>query len=107
MATIFGSPPPFSRRSKMIASTCARKFMAATTVGPQNVGSAKALNFNQKEANLEYTAALENVNEDLVVLSEKEAEFLPITTKAYLYLSGTPFRALATGEFIEEQIFNW
>ena len=32
---------------------------------------------------------------------------MPITTKAYLYLSGTPFRALATGEFIEEQIFNW
>jgi hypothetical protein len=32
---------------------------------------------------------------------------LPITTKAYLYLSGTPFRALASGEFIEEQIFNW
>jgi hypothetical protein len=27
--------------------------------------------------------------------------------RAYLYLSGTPFRALATGEFIEEQIFNW
>ena len=38
---------------------------------------------------------------------EKESEFLPITTKAYLYLSGTPFKALATGEFIEEQIFNW
>jgi hypothetical protein len=37
----------------------------------------------------------------------KESDFLPITTKAYLYLSGTPFRALATGEFIEEQIFNW
>jgi len=32
---------------------------------------------------------------------------MPITTNAYLYLSGTPFRALATGEFIEEQIFNW
>jgi hypothetical protein len=32
---------------------------------------------------------------------------LPITTNAYLYLSGTPFRAIATGEFIEEQIFNW
>ncbi len=38
---------------------------------------------------------------------EKESDFLPITTKAYLYLSGTPFKALATGEFIEEQIFNW
>jgi hypothetical protein len=31
---------------------------------------------------------------------------LPIT-QGYLYLSGTPFKALATGEFIEEQIFNW
>src|SRR5438270_2707581 len=47
------------------------------------------------------------MNEDISVLSEKETEFLPITTRAYLYLSGTPFRALATGEFIEEQIFNW
>lgn len=35
-----------------------------------------------------------------------EAE-MPITTSAYLYLSGTPFRAIASGEFIEEQIFNW
>jgi hypothetical protein len=61
----------------------------------------------KKEAKLEYTAGLEGVNEDLSVLSEKETEFLPITTKAYLYLSGTPFKALATGEFIEEQIFNW
>mgnify|MGYP006975396506 CR=1 FL=1 len=26
---------------------------------------------------------------------------------SYLYLSGTPFRAIASGEFIEEQIFNW
>ncbi len=61
----------------------------------------------KKEAKLEYTAGLENVNEDLGELSEKETEFLPLTTKAYLYLSGTPFKALATGEFIEEQIFNW
>ena len=61
----------------------------------------------KKEAKLEYAAELEGVNEDLSVLSEKESEFLPITTKAYLYLSGTPFKALATGEFIEEQIFNW
>lgn len=61
----------------------------------------------RKEASLEYAADLEDVNEDLSVLSESEAEFLPITTRAYLYLSGTPFKALATGEFIEEQIFNW
>jgi len=60
-----------------------------------------------KETRLEYATGLGKVNEDLGVLSEKETEFLPITTKAYLYLSGTPFKALATGEFIEEQIFNW
>ncbi|MBL8005329.1 MAG: GIY-YIG nuclease family protein [Candidatus Kapabacteria bacterium] len=36
-----------------------------------------------------------------------DEELMPITTKHYLYLSGTPFRAIASGEFIEEQIFNW
>lgn len=33
--------------------------------------------------------------------------FLQIETKYYLFLSGTPFRAINSGEFIEEQIFNW
>ncbi len=61
----------------------------------------------KKETDLEYTADLDDVNEDLGVLSVSETEFLPITTRAYLYLSGTPFKALSTGEFIEEQIFNW
>lgn len=32
---------------------------------------------------------------------------MPLTTDHYLYLSGTPFRAIASGEFIEEQIYNW
>lgn len=36
-----------------------------------------------------------------------DEEILPITSDHYLYLSGTPFRAIATGEFIEEQIYNW
>ena len=31
----------------------------------------------------------------------------PLKTKYYLYLSGTPFRAIESGEFIEEQIYNW
>ena len=34
-------------------------------------------------------------------------EIMPITSNRYLYLSGTPFRAINTGEFIEEQIYNW
>ena len=33
--------------------------------------------------------------------------FLPITAGHYLFLSGTPFRAINSGEFIEDQIYNW
>ena len=42
-----------------------------------------------------------------VGIQDYEEEILPITTDGYLYLSGTPFRAIASGEFIEEQIYNW
>lgn len=61
----------------------------------------------QKEAKLACADGLADINEDLTVHSQKESEFLPITTRTALYLSGTPFRALATSEFIREQIFNW
>ena len=40
-------------------------------------------------------------------IKEFDEGILPITTDHYLYLSGTPFRAIESGEFIEEQIFNW
>lgn len=36
-----------------------------------------------------------------------EEDLMPLQTSAYLYLSGTPFRAISSGEFIEEQIYNW
>ena len=55
----------------------------------------------------------EDVDFDQEKYSQEEAgnacneTFLPITTRHYLFLSGTPFRALNSGEFIEEQIFNW
>ena len=45
--------------------------------------------------------------EFLKELSEEIGDIMPITTDGYLYLSGTPFRAIASGEFIEEQIYNW
>jgi hypothetical protein len=61
----------------------------------------------KKEIAVEYNPELITYQEDFEELAHPEPEFLPITTKAYLYLSGTPFKALATGEFIEEQIFNW
>lgn len=64
-------------------------------------------NVAKRELEYEYNQGLEAFDEELDEYGNSEKEFLPITTKAYLYLSGTPFKALATGEFIEEQIFNW
>jgi hypothetical protein len=61
----------------------------------------------KKEVANEYGDELDVFDEALSELSGTEQNFLPISTKAYLYLSGTPFKALSTGEFIEEQIFNW
>jgi len=61
----------------------------------------------KQAAKLEYGGGLEQLNEDIGDCSAAESEVLPIRGRAYLYLSGTPFRALATGEFIEEQVFNW
>ena len=34
-------------------------------------------------------------------------EALPFTARRFLYLSGTPFRALTEGEFLEDQVYNW
>ncbi len=62
---------------------------------------------SREEERLEDAKKLRDRVADLQQPLEAETDFLPITTKAYLYLSGTPFKALATGEFIEEQIFNW
>ncbi|MBI2337536.1 MAG: GIY-YIG nuclease family protein [Deltaproteobacteria bacterium] len=52
---------------------------------------------DQKEIKFQEGAGIEYFDEAI----------MPITTNAYLYLSGTPFRAIASGEFIEEQIYNW
>ena len=52
----------------------------------------------------------EDVDEDLTNYNRGDAydeTWLPITTSHYLFLSGTPFRALNSGEFIEDQIYNW
>ena len=47
-----------------------------------------------------------DLEKDESLILDFEAEnFLKVNN--YLYLSGTPFRSLSTGEFTEEQIFNW
>lgn len=59
------------------------------------------------ELKAEFNESLKTFDKELDELDNAEQDFLPITTRAYLYLSGTPFKALTSGEFIEEQIFNW
>lgn len=61
----------------------------------------------KKETELEFGRELATFAEELEEFGSDEEAFVPIHAKAYLYLSGTPFKALATGRFIEEQIFNW
>jgi superfamily II DNA or RNA helicase len=70
----------------------------------------KAIALTNEEANIDsedkYYEELEkdgNINSDIADLET----FMPITTRGYLYLSGTPFRALNSGEFAEDQIFSW
>ena len=46
-------------------------------------------------------------NKEMEARETFDEGLMPLETKHYLYLSGTPFRAIASGEFIEEQIYNW
>jgi hypothetical protein len=51
-------------------------------------------------------AALDTPDLDEGFASTVEAQ-LALDVRHYLYLSGTPFRALTEGEFLEDQVFNW
>lgn len=68
--------------------------------------SAKKLFENEDEEHL-YEEETSDSDKAAMVANSIDETWLPISTKHYLYLSGTPFRALSNGEFIEEQIFSW
>lgn len=50
-------------------------------------------------------------DEDVAAVEEPDdivtEDDIGLTGRHYLYLSGTPFRAITNGEFTEDQIFNW
>lgn len=52
-------------------------------------------------------AEKEYTKKEIEAIEEYDEGLMPLKTHAYLYLSGTPFRAINSGEFIEDQIFNW
>lgn len=55
----------------------------------------------------EFSKDLEIFAEELEERGTDEDDFVPIHARSYLYLSGTPFKVLREGRFVEEQIFNW
>ncbi len=67
--------------------------------------NAKKLFESEDEENLDVFDQEKYIKEEAGNVQNEES--LPITTDHYLFLSGTPFRALNSGEFIEEQIFSW
>jgi hypothetical protein len=65
--------------------------------------------FTDEEDEFEKSDILDNDMEkkdEALINKEIEAKVFSIETKYKLYLSGTPYRAIATGEFIENQIFS-
>lgn len=72
--------------------------------------AARSLYLADKEAHLEGDAsekpALDTPDLDDDFTEDVESS-LEITVRNYLYLSGTPFRALMQGEFLEAEIYNW
>lgn len=61
----------------------------------------------KKEEALEFSDAAQIFAENREEQGFDEDAFVPIQARSYLYLSGTPFKVLNEGRFIEEQIFNW
>lgn len=53
------------------------------------------------------TPRLISATPDAGIDSDVSSEDLRLSARSYLYLSGTPFRALTEGEFNEDAIFNW
>ena len=78
--------------------------------GAWNDNAKSLLDLGDSEAKRRQTEEDEVMRESGIDVESGRAwddDNVPITGKHFLYLSGTPFRALATGEFMESQIFNW
>ena len=72
--------------------------------GAWRENSKKLFDKPDDEADIDFDAEKYSLEEAGNAYNES---FLPITTQHYLFLSGTPFRAINSGEFIEDQIYNW
>lgn len=79
-------------------------------------GKYDKLNWLAREYTDAYGKKQKGISFDLLIIDEShegvdtaktDRAFRNISRKHTLYLSGTPFKALADGRFTEEQIYNW
>lgn len=68
--------------------------------------NAKHLFYSENEDDIKEVVA-EEVKDNISASTDFNETYLPITASQYLFLSGTPFRAINIGEFVENQIFSW
>lgn len=63
--------------------------------------------FGKKQKGIEFDLLIIDESHEGVDTAKTDRAFRNISRKHTLYLSGTPFKALADGRFTEEQIYNW
>lgn len=63
--------------------------------------------YGKKQQGIEFDLLIIDESQEGVDTMRTDRAFHNIQRKHTLYLSGTPFKALASGQFSENQIFNW
>lgn len=63
--------------------------------------------FGEKKPGIAFDLLIVDESQEGVDTMRTDRAFRNIKRKHTLYLSGTPFKALASGQFSEKQIFNW
>ena len=117
--SFFGGRGLDARRSGMPHDRCIRKLVGYGEAGERLPGAdlsggvsyllwERDYDGNRTVVNMSHGKGSERQRgQDVNTGNEIDEGDLPIVTRFYLYLSGTPFRVLNSGEFIKEQIHNW
>lgn len=75
-------------------------------------GADIGLDTDAEDENNKYLSKSEKENKKEFVKDDHDSaetleSLMPLSTRHYLYLSGTPFRSISTGEFLEDSIYSW
>lgn len=83
------------------------KYLTADGEGYDKLMELSNLKEHGRQVGLSWDILIVDESQEAVDTKKTEAAFARIDRKYTLYLSGTPFKALAQGKFTEDAIFNW